>query len=98
MHRTIFDTPVVNTVLRGLSMAFLKSLTIFNIGSTSLDSIKKIFLTRKAKFSRLDSKMFNCFDNLAELNLNQNDLETIEEDAFASLKNLELLSLSENNI
>lgn len=25
MHRTIFDTPVVNTVLRGLSMAFLKS-------------------------------------------------------------------------
>lgn len=25
MHRTIFDTPVVNTVLRGLSMVFLKS-------------------------------------------------------------------------
>lgn len=24
MHRTIFDTPVVNTVLRGLSIAFLK--------------------------------------------------------------------------
>ena len=24
MHKTIFDTPVVNTVLRGLSIAFLK--------------------------------------------------------------------------
>ena len=30
MHRTIFDTPVVNTVLRGFSLAFLK-LTGWNV-------------------------------------------------------------------
>lgn len=44
MHRTIFDTPVVNTVLRGFSVAFLK-LTGWTIeGALPANAKKSVFI------------------------------------------------------
>jgi 1-acyl-sn-glycerol-3-phosphate acyltransferase len=44
MHRTIFDTPVVNTVLRALSVSFLK-LTGWQVqGSLPADCHKSVFI------------------------------------------------------
>ncbi len=44
MHRTIFTTPVVNTLLRGFSLAFLK-LTGWKVeGSLPPQAAKSVFI------------------------------------------------------
>ena len=44
MHRTIFDTPVVNTVLRTFSVAFLKLTGWKIVGQLPADARKSVFL------------------------------------------------------
>ena len=44
MHRTIFDTPVVNTVLRTFSMAFLKLTGWKIVGQLPADARKSVFI------------------------------------------------------
>lgn len=44
MHRTIFDTPIVNTVLRGLSVAFLKLTGWKVVGSLPPGAEKSVFI------------------------------------------------------
>jgi len=44
MHRTIFDTPVVNTVLRTFSVAFLKLTGWKIVGQLPADARKSVFI------------------------------------------------------
>lgn len=44
MHRTIFDTPVVNTVLRTFSVAFLKLTGWKIVGELPADARKSVFI------------------------------------------------------
>jgi 1-acyl-sn-glycerol-3-phosphate acyltransferase len=44
MHRTIFDTPVVNTVLRGFSLAFLKWTGWTVVGELPAKASKSVFI------------------------------------------------------
>ena len=44
MHRTIFDTPVVNTVLRGLSIVFMKLAGWKVVGALPPGAAKSVFI------------------------------------------------------
>jgi 1-acyl-sn-glycerol-3-phosphate acyltransferase len=44
MHRTIFDTPVVNTVLRSFSLAFLKATGWTVVGALPDNARKSVFI------------------------------------------------------
>jgi 1-acyl-sn-glycerol-3-phosphate acyltransferase len=44
MHRTIFDTPVVNTVLRSFSVAFLKATGWTVVGELPANARKSVFI------------------------------------------------------
>jgi 1-acyl-sn-glycerol-3-phosphate acyltransferase len=44
MHLTIFDTPIVNTLLRGLSIAFLKLTGWKVVGKLPPEAVKSVLI------------------------------------------------------